>query len=100
MEAGAGAVMLANTSGNSSKGYNRGKELSHNQANKAIDKGQAPKGIKRVDKAHQPGGQEHVHLKNGRGAINADGSGHDGPKPKLTKKEIDFINRIKGFFNI
>lgn len=34
---------------------------------------------------------------NGRGAINADGSGHDGPKPKLTKKETDFISMIEVF---
>ena len=100
VETGAGAVMLANTSNNSSKGYNRGKTLSLNQANKAIERGNAPKGIKRVDKAHQNTGQSHVHLKKGRGAINSDGSGHDGLKPKLTKDEVDFISRIKGFFNI
>ena len=97
-EAGAGAMMLANTSKNSSKGYNRGNKLSLNQANNAIRRGQAPKGIDRVDKAHQPGGQSHVHLKKGRGAVNVDGTGHDGPKPKLTKNEFDFIRKIKGFF--
>lgn len=97
-EGGMGAMMLYNTSKNSSEGYNRGSKLSPNQANKAINRGKAPKGIKRVDKAHQPGGQRHVHLENGRGAINADGSGHDGPKPKLTKKETDFISMIEGFF--
>ncbi|MEE3417518.1 MAG: hypothetical protein VZR53_19525 [Prevotella sp.] len=35
-----------------------------------------------------------------RVSINADGSGHDGPKPNLTKKEIGFISKIRGFFNI
>ena len=31
-------------------------------------------------------------------AINSDRSGHDGPKPKLMKDEVEFISRIKGFF--
>jgi hypothetical protein len=95
-----GSIMQMNSANNKNAGYKRGKELTPNQANNSVERGQAPKSIERVDKKHQPDGQVHVHLKNGRGAINADGSGHDGPKPELTKKEIDFISRIKGFFNI
>ncbi len=104
LEMGVGAVMLANTSKNSSKGYDRGKskKMTRNEAQQEVLKGKAPKTIENVHPPHsgQKHAQPHVHLKKGRGAINQDGSGHDGPKPQLTAEEISFIRRIKGFINI
>lgn len=96
--------MLANTSKNSSKGYDRGKskKMTRNEAQQEVLRGNAPKTTENVHPPHsdQKHAQPHVHFKKGRGAINQDGSGHDGPKPQLTAEEISFIRRIKGFINI
>jgi RHS repeat-associated protein len=82
---GVGAVILSNTSSNSSKGYNRGKLGSPKDAYNEYVKGRAPKGIDRIDKPKE--GQIHAHQK-GKGATNADGTTHDKGKgaPKWSNK--------------
>ena len=67
---------------------------SQNQMQKQVEKGQAPKDVDRVDKAHSEYGQDHVHFKDGT-AINKDGSIHDDSHgtPKLTKKTLDWLNK-------
>lgn len=66
---------------------------SRNQMQKMVDKGQAPKKVDRVDKAHTKYGQEHVHFKDGT-AINKDGTTHDDGHgiPKLNKKVLYWLN--------
>ena len=52
--------------------------------------GKATKEVERVDKAHQKGGQNHVHLFDGT-SLNQDGSIHDAhkgvPNPSNASKE-------------
>lgn len=84
---GAGAVVLSNTSNNSSKGYNRGKLGTPKDAYNEYVKGRAPKGIDRIDKPKD--GQIHAHQK-GKGATNADGTTHD--KGKGTP---EWSNKVK-----
>ena len=66
------------------------KPTSQNQMQKQVERGQAPKEIERVDKAHQKGGQNHVHFKDGT-SLNQDGSVHDAhkgvPNPSNAAKE-------------
>jgi hypothetical protein len=46
-----------------------------NQMNKEVKTGQAPSQVKRVDKPHNPGEQDHVHLNDKKGsALNKDGT--------------------------
>ena len=61
---------------------------------KQVEKGQAPKEVDRVDKAHTEYGQDHVHFKDGT-AINKDGTIHDDGygAPKLSNKVLDWLNR-------
>ena len=60
-------------------------------ANKKIRRGQGPKEVVRVDSPQPevPGSQWHAHGKNG-GAINQDGSLHDGD-PKFSKKTLKWL---------
>ena len=46
---------------------------------KAVERGQAPKGVDRVDPAHGPTGKPHVHYDDGT-ASNIDGTVHDAGK--------------------
>ncbi len=66
---------------------NLNNEKSTNQLNQEIKKGQAPKEIKRVDKANPfiKGQKTHVHFNNGA-ALNKDGTWREG-FIKLTKKQ-------------
>ncbi|MBB2486349.1 RHS repeat-associated core domain-containing protein [Mitsuaria sp. WAJ17] len=60
---------------------------------KAVERGQAPKGIERVDKAHDaPGAKDHVHFKDGT-SMNHDGTIHDAHKgtPSPTNKESKWL---------
>ena len=91
----AGTLVKMNATSNKNGGYERGNKISVSQANNMVSKGKAPKGIKHVHHSHGHKGQDHVHTE--KGSINADGSGHDGPKPILTKAQEGFIKRIKGF---
>jgi hypothetical protein len=62
-----------------------------NQAQKAVERGQAPNGIKRFDKGDpQLNEKPHVHLKDG-GALNQDGTWKHGPERPLTKREREFL---------
>lgn len=67
---------------------------SQNQMQKQVEKGQAPKEVDRVDKAHTEYGQDHVHFKDGT-AINKNGTIHDDGHgaPKLSNKVLDWLNR-------
>ena len=66
------------------------KTTSQNQMQKQVERGKAPKEVERVDKAHQKGGQNHVHFKDGT-SLNQDGSIHDAhkgvPNPSNASKE-------------
>ena len=65
-----------------------------NQLQKEVEKGQAPKGIKRFDKAHDlETGQPHVHFKDSKNsALNKDGSWKEG-QYDLNKKEKDYLKK-------
>ncbi len=67
---------------------------SQNQMQKQVEKGQAPKEVDRVDKAHNEFGQDHVHFKDGT-AINKDGTVHDDGHgiPNLSNKVLDWLNK-------
>lgn len=54
-------------------------------------KKQAPAGLKRFDKSHGEGGQEHVHFNNGS-ALNKDGTWKDG-EYKLSNKIIKYLEQ-------
>ena len=51
--------------------------------NEQINKGQAPKGIKRIDQGHVKGEQTHAHLEKGS-AINIDGTLKHGDGKEMT----------------
>ncbi|WP_339792570.1 RHS repeat-associated core domain-containing protein [Tissierella sp.] len=90
--AGTGVVLMANGKKNQDAGYNRGKKneaKSINQLNNDITKKKAPMGLKRFDKSHGKGGQEHVHFDN-NSALNKDGSWKEGDY-KLSNKIIDYL---------
>ena len=94
-EVGVGAMILANSSNNSSKGYNRGKKGTPKDAYNEYLKGKAPKEIERIDKPKA--GQIHVHQK-GKGATNADGTIHDKGRgaPEWSNKVVKWL-RNYGF---
>ena len=66
------------------------KPTSQNQLQKQVEKGQAPKGVDRVDPADSnvPESQPHVHFGENEAALNQDGTWHDAGKahPKITNK--------------
>ena len=74
---------------------NQNKPTSQNQMQKQVERGKAPKEIERVDKAHQKGGKNHVHFKDGT-SLNQDGTIHDAhrgvPNPSKASKEWLKIN--------
>lgn len=65
------------------------KMMSPNQINKAIKRGQAPQGVKRVDTGKVKGEQTHVHFDNGA-ALNIDGSWKHG-SAELTSKQREWL---------
>ena len=75
---------------NDGKNKENKKPTSQNQLQKQVEKGQAPKEIDRVDKAHIDGQQPHVHFKDGT-SLNQDGTVHDAhnsvPNPSNATKE-------------
>ena len=60
---------------------------SPNQMQKQVERGQAPKGVARVDNPKVPGQQPHVHFSDGT-SLNIDGSVHDAKNgiPNLTNE--------------
>ena len=64
-----------------------------NQLEKDVEKGRAPKTIKRFDRAHSPDGQEHVHFKEPKSALNMDGSWKDGEPFLIDKKTKEYLKR-------
>lgn len=60
-----------------------------------IEKGQAPKGVDRVDKADPniPNSKPHIHFGEDEAALNQDGTWHDAGKkiPNLSNKIKDWI---------
>ncbi|SIO13416.1 RHS repeat-associated core domain-containing protein [Singulisphaera sp. GP187] len=73
------------------------KQISPNQMNKAIQNGQAPKSIERVDIGKIKGEQTHVHLDDGS-ALNIDGSWKHGGR-QLSNAEKDWL-KGNGWINI
>ncbi len=69
--------------------HNACKPLSPNQMNKAIKRGQAPKGMKRVDTGKIKGEQTHAHFDNGA-ALNKDGTWKHG-SADITAKQKDWL---------
>lgn len=65
-----------------------------NKMQEQVEKGQAPKEVLRVDKAHDSFGQPHVHFKDGT-ALNRDGTIHDKMhgRPKPTRKTWGWLHR-------
>ena len=85
---------LANSNVNflsSGDSHNKGKKpTSPNQMQNQVNRGQAPKDVKRVDNPKQ--GQPHVHFKDGT-ALNQDGSVHDAHNgiPKLSNEVKEWL---------
>jgi RHS repeat-associated protein len=67
------------------------KRTSLNQMNQQIRRGQAPRGINRVDRAKVPGEQDNVHFEDGS-ALNRDGSWKHG-STTLTNAQQDWLLR-------
>ena len=61
---------------------------------KQVERGKAPRQVDRVDKAHQPGTQDHVHFKDGT-SLNKDGSIHDSHRgsPNLTNATKEWLKK-------
>jgi RHS repeat-associated protein len=94
--AGTGIMMMSNSSANQSQGYERGKASAASSSGKSINqlqhdvkKGKAPKGLKRFDRKHTEGGQEHVHFEDGS-ALNKDGSWKEG-EYNLNKSQVKYL---------
>ena len=70
------------------------KSTSQNQMQKQVERGKAPRQVDRVDKAHQPGTQDHVHFKDGT-SLNKDGSIHDSHRgsPNLTNATKEWLKK-------
>lgn len=66
------------------------KPTSPNQMQNQVKEGRAPRGISRVDIAHTPDGQPHIHFGDNYAALNMDGTWHD-----AGKKIPTITNRIK-----
>jgi hypothetical protein len=62
---------------------------SPNQLNRMINRGQAPRGIERVDTGKVKGEQTHVHVNNG--ALNRDGTWKHEPSSPLTRSQRDWL---------
>ena len=97
--AGAGTMLVMNSSKNKSDGYERGKNTSTdnstkkksgNQLQRDISKGRAPKSFKGIHKGKYKGEQTHVHFDDGS-ALNYDGTWKHGGR-ELTKAEQEFLN--------
>ena len=71
------------------------KVSSASQMQKQVEKGQAPKGVTRVDSADPrlPGSKPHIHFGENKAALNIDGTWHDRGKsiPKITNKIAKWI---------
>ena len=70
------------------------KPTSANQLDKQIQKGQAPRGVKRADKPDPQLAEPHVHFDDGT-SITQSGKIHDAHKgtPNLTKQILDWLHR-------
>jgi hypothetical protein len=64
---------------------------SPNQMNQAIQRGQAPAGMKRIDRPKVPGEKLHAHLDNGS-ALNVDGTWKHGSGP-LSKAQGKWLKK-------
>ena len=92
-----GVIMMSNSAANQGQGYERGKAnatspttgKSINQRQQDVKKGKAPKGLKRFDRKHTEGGQEHIHFEDGS-ALNKDGSWKEG-EYKLNKNQAEYL---------
>ena len=60
-----------------------------NQMQQMVLRGQAPAGVTAVHGAHIPGCKPHIHFETG--ALNYDGTVHDGIAPNLTNAQRNWI---------
>lgn len=81
------------TNGISQMGSGKGQSsgLTVNQMNQQVKRGQAPKGITRVDKKIQKNDQDHVHFEDGS-ALNRNGSWRHGGTT-LTRAQKDWLTQ-------
>lgn len=88
-----------NASANKSARYDRGKKSessgkSINQLQKEVEQGKAPKEIKRFDKSHSGDlGQDHVHFKKTKSALNKDGTWKDGKEVEVNKDTKEYLKK-------
>jgi RHS repeat-associated protein len=85
------ALVGAWGAGGRSPGLTTQKVTSVNQMNKAIQRGQAPRGIKRVDKGKVKDEQDNVHFDDGS-ALNRDGTWKHGGR-ELTRAQREWLER-------
>jgi len=71
------------------KGKQEAKPKSFNQIDQEIRRGQAPRGIERIDRGQVTGEQTHIHFSNGS-ALNIDGSWKEG-KEEPTKEQREWL---------
>ena len=80
------------------------KPTSQNQMQNQVKKGQAPKGVDRVDPADNniPGSQPHIHFGENEAALNQDGTWHDAgkPHPTITNKIEKWILETDGVYRL
>ena len=67
-----------------------GTYTSVNQMQMMVERGQAPAGVVSVHNAHGAYGKPHVHFTTG--ALNIDGSVHDGTSPNLTSSQRSWLS--------
>jgi len=96
LQAGFGSVLMANSTTNQAKGYNRGGTQGNSNQHKTINqlrqdvyKGKAPNGIKDFHSPKIKGEQEHVHFDNGT-ALNKDGTWKHG-EGQLTNEQRSYL---------
>ncbi|MCL1989645.1 MAG: RHS repeat-associated core domain-containing protein, partial [Defluviitaleaceae bacterium] len=65
-----------------------------NRMQQEVQRGQAPRGIDRVDRPHVPGQEPHVHFSNGT-SLNQSGTIHDAHRgiPNPTRSQIRWLDR-------
>ncbi|MGN0495356.1 MAG: hypothetical protein ACI4GW_03955, partial [Lachnospiraceae bacterium] len=70
-----------------------GKKTSPNQLQRQVERGQAPREVKRVDNSDEKYAKPHVHFKDGT-AIDIDGNVHDKHHgtPKLSREVLNWLH--------
>lgn len=79
--------------------HNKCRPTSQNQMQKQVEQGNAPNGVDRVDPAHVPGQQPHVHFSDGT-SLSMDGTIHDKHRgiPNITNAIAKWLD-VNGWAN-